>query len=237
MLWYGRSDGTDRHQLTFAPMQAGVPHLSPDGTQIAFDGRYPGAGSQIYIISVDGGDWEPITSGSADSEAPTWSPAGDALAYGGNFAEAAYGRGSLHIVNLRSRETTEVPDSKGFFSARWSPDGRYLVALIPQSSRVMLYDLNRRLWQKLTEAAPEVGYPEWSADGKCVYFNTPKGTNAPEKRVCLADRKVETIADMARGTNLALNFGTWTGVAPDGSIYALRDISSEEIYALDMKFP
>jgi hypothetical protein len=28
-----------------------------------------------------------------------------------------------------------------------------------------------------------------------------------------------------------------TGVGPDGSLYALRDISNEQIYALDLKFP
>jgi hypothetical protein len=30
--------------------------------------------------------------------------------------------------------------------------------------------------------------------------------------------------------------GKWTGIAPDGSILGLRDTSTEEIYALDVKF-
>jgi hypothetical protein len=32
-------------------------------------------------------------------------------------------------------------------------------------------------------------------------------------------------------------FGWWTGLAPDGSMLALRDISLQEIYALDLKLP
>jgi hypothetical protein len=37
---------------------------------------------------------------------------------------------------------------------------------------------------------------------------------------------------------LAIGDGSiWTGLAPDGSILALRDTSTEEIYALDVKFP
>jgi hypothetical protein len=34
-------------------------------------------------------------------------------------------------------------------------------------------------------------------------------------------------------------FGSWewTGLAPDGSILALRDTSTQEIYALDVKWP
>jgi hypothetical protein len=31
--------------------------------------------------------------------------------------------------------------------------------------------------------------------------------------------------------------GWWTGLAPDGSILALRDTGTEEIYALDVKLP
>jgi hypothetical protein len=29
----------------------------------------------------------------------------------------------------------------------------------------------------------------------------------------------------------------WTGLAPDGSILALRDIGTQEIYTLDVKWP
>ena len=32
-------------------------------------------------------------------------------------------------------------------------------------------------------------------------------------------------------------FGWWTGLGPDDSILALRDISQQELYALEMKFP
>jgi hypothetical protein len=44
---------------------------------------------------------------------------------------------------------------------------------------------------------------------------------------------------MTSGANLVWSIisGMWSGVGPDGSLYALRDISNEEIYGLDMKFP
>jgi hypothetical protein len=32
-------------------------------------------------------------------------------------------------------------------------------------------------------------------------------------------------------------WGTWSGVAPDGSVLAVRDTSSHEIYALDLQLP
>jgi len=60
----------------------------------------------------------------------------------------------------------------------------------------------------------------------------------PIYRVCLADRKPEHLTDLTEAGHLALGrFGWWTGLAPDGSILALRDISAEELYALDVKLP
>jgi eukaryotic-like serine/threonine-protein kinase len=250
-LWYARSDGTDQRQLTFAPMEADFqPGFSPDGTEIAFVAHNPGSYWQVYIVPVDGGDPQPITLGNVDSEDATWSPSGDALAYGPSPVDAGVAKSALHIVNLRTHETTEVPGSKGFFSARWSPDGRYLIALTANGVDLMLYDFNRGTWQTLTSAteSPASRYgidfgkfesPNWSADGKCVYFAVRNGRKELVDRICLADRKVTNIVDMASGANLVWSIisGKWSGVGPDGSLYALRDISNEEIYALDMKFP
>jgi eukaryotic-like serine/threonine-protein kinase len=250
-LWYARNDGTDQRQLTFAPLEADFPpSFSPDGSQIAFVAHYPGSYWQVYVVPVDGGDPQPITQGNADSEGATWSPSGDALAYGPSSVDAGSSRSALHIVNLRTHETREVPGSQGLFSARWSPDGRYLVALTANGVDLRLYDFNRGAWQSLATAdesqASQYGIdagkfesPNWSADGKCVYFAVRNGLKQPIDRVCLADRKVTSVVDLAAGANLVWSIisGKWVGVGPDGSLYGLRDISNEEIYALDVKFP
>ena len=35
-VWRSRSDGTERMQVTFPPMDARFPVISPDGTKVAF---------------------------------------------------------------------------------------------------------------------------------------------------------------------------------------------------------
>jgi hypothetical protein len=53
-------------------------------------------------------------------------------------------------------------------------------------------------------------------------------------RVQIKDHKLERTAssnDVKRPTSVSL--GGWTGLAPDDSLLALRDISTYEIYALD----
>ena len=98
----------------------------------------------------------------------------------------------------------------------------------------MLYDFNLRRWQQLNSEKVDAGYQSWTPDGKCVYFNSFDEKGSPEYRICLADRKIQHVADMSAAGSL-INAGVW--LAPDGSILATRDTSTEEIYALDVNLP
>jgi len=236
ILWQSKTDGTDRHQLTFPPMWAGIPRWSPDGSQIAFAGGPPGRPGQVFLISAGGGDPEQLTFGNVGSGDATWSTEGNSLAYAG--PSAIDSRASLQILNLKTHKETVVPDSAGLNSPRWSPDGRYLLVLSMDYSKLMLYDFNLRGWQQLTQGKLEIDHPSWSPDGKCVYFNSVGEKGSPEYRICLSGRKIQRVADMAQAGSLL--FGSafyWTGLAPDGSILGTRDTSTEEIYALDVKLP
>ena len=237
-LWQSKIDGTDRHQLTFSPMLASTPRWSPDGSQIAFSGSLPGKWTQVFVIPSGGGTPEQLTFNDEESGDPTWSPDGNSLAYSGPWAFQPTTI-PLHILDLRTREVNALPNSAGLYSPRWSPDGRYLLAEpLGSKSEIALYDFNQHSWQQLYKSWGN--YPSWTADGACVYFEhpNPDQTSNLEYRVCLADRKVEQLADMAKAGPLAFTpAGGWTGLAPDGSILGLRDTSTQEIYALDVKFP
>ena len=238
ILWQSKADGSDRTQLTYSPMEAGLPQWSPDGSQIAFTARTPGKPWQIFLIPAGGGDPQQLTSGELDSVDPQWSPTGEFLAYSGTYAQVRGLDVPIHVLDMKTRAVTTVPGSAGLFSPRWSPDGRYLLATPPNGSRIMLYDLALHTWQQLNKIVVNANYPIWLPDSKCIDFNTPGEKGSPEYRICLADRKVQRLADMAQAGNLAFGeFGWWTGLAPDGSILATRDTSTQEIYALKVKFP
>jgi len=56
--------------------------------------------------------------------------------------------------------------------------------------------------------------------------------------VQIKDHKLERVTslkDVKRPTSVSL--GSWTGLAPDDSPLALRDISTYEIYALEWQLP
>jgi len=231
-------DGTDRHQLTFAPMEAGLPSWSPDGTQIAFAGRQPGGHWNIFRVSAQGGVTEQLVTAAKGLEDPSWSPDGNSLVFGELNGDAlSHDTDAIYVLDLKTRQVSTIPGSAHLFSPRWSPDGKWLLALTASNDfRLKVYEIATRKWQGLADVAS--AYPQWSADSQCVTFTNVFEQNLPVYRVCLADRKPQHIVDLRTIGKLAFGrFGPWTGVAPDGSILGLRDISSEEIYALDVKFP
>jgi eukaryotic-like serine/threonine-protein kinase len=237
ILWESNADGSDRHELSFAPTQTSLPRWSPDGTQIAYAALEPGKPWQIFAVPAAGGTPELLVAADTDRVDPSWSPDGKFLVF---CNESGSLRGSnakgIHIMDLKTRQVTDVPGSEGLFSPRWSPDGRYLLAMTFDYQKLKLYDLTTKQWQDLVTM--ESSYPNWSHDGKCVYFNDSYDKALASYRICLADRKLEHIVDLSKAGNLVQGrFGWWSGIGPDDSILGTRDISLEEIYALETKFP
>jgi len=237
VLWVSNVDGSDRHELSFSPTVVGLPSWSRDGKMIAFSAHQPGEPWHIYSISAEGGDPQQLTSGNISAEDATWSPDGSQMAFGGLPQDArASTKNAIHILNLNTRAITDVPGSAGLFSPRWSPDGRYLLAITDDYQKLMLYDFATQKWDVLADM--ETDYPSWSQDSKCVYFNETQVKSLPVYKVCLADRKPQHIVDLRQAGRLAMGrFGWWTGLGPDDSILAARDIGTEEVYALKVKFP
>jgi hypothetical protein len=71
-----------------------------------------------------------------------------------------------------------------------------------------------------------------------VYFNSTAEGEPAFYRLQIKNHKVERLASLANVKRpSSQSFGAWTGLAPDDSPLALRDISNYEIYALDWQLP
>ena len=96
----------------------------------------------------------------------------------------------------------------------------------------MLFDFTTQKWEDLAHV--NAGFPNWSRDGKSLYFIS-FGKDAAVFRVRISDRKVERVVSLK---NFRLTSGiAWLGLAPDDSPLLLRDASIQEIYALDWEAP
>jgi serine/threonine protein kinase/Tol biopolymer transport system component len=229
VLWRSKSDGSDKAQLSSPPVYAMLPEWSPDGSQIVFYDREQGKPSRIYEVPAAGGAPQELMPGPGGNQGdPNWSPDGNRLAFGG---VANAGATSIQILDLKTRQITTLPDSKGFFSPRWSPDGRYLVAMPSDSSGLELFDFKTQKWSVLVKGV--VGYPCWSHDSRFVYFDM---LNQAVERVEVPAGKVEQVASL-KGFQSAGVYGFWLGLTPDDSPLLLKDAGTQEIVSMKWTAP
>ncbi len=232
-MWRSKLDGTQKLQLAFPPMQAYLPRWSPDGNEIAFFGHPPGEPWQIYVVPAAGGPPELIYRSGNNLADPNWSPDGKSLVFAEN---AKSNQGSaVYVFEMKTRNASKLPGSDGLFSPRWSPNGRYVAALTLDSLKLMLFDFTTQKWTELAKML--VSYPNWSRDGRYLYFDGDVGNEEGYFRLQISDRKLERIFSLKGFQQAGGAFGYWSGLAPDESPLLVRDASIQEIYALDVAWP
>jgi Tol biopolymer transport system component/predicted Ser/Thr protein kinase len=232
-LWRSRPDGSERLQLTFPPMRVFSPRWSPNGDMIAFAGTAPGKHWRIYLVSAGGGTPNPVTSGDRSDGDVSWSPDGNKLAFGG----LGFGFSGIRVLDLRTHVEAQLPDSDSLFAPRWSPDGRYLAALILDGTKLTLFDFTSQKWTTVARL-PLIGYLNWSHDGRYLYFDDASQNNASIYRILISDPKLEKVVrlkDLHRSN--AFGFGAWFGLTPEDSLLTVRDIGTQEIYSLELQGP
>jgi len=239
-LWRSKADGSERLQLT--PSSTGMmpyavnPCWSPDESQIAYwlaeSGHFP----RIYQVSANGGQRRELLENRDEPKAdPNWSTDGKKICFGGASSTASALPGpNIHIVDLETHAVRDVPHSNGFFSPRWSPDGRYLAALSLDSSRLALFDFAAQKWDELANGT-FFSWPNWSHDSRYLYYL--QGSNNPGvMRLRIADRKIERVADL-QNLHMAGFYGSSLSLSPNDEPIITRDTGSQEIFALDWQAP
>jgi len=164
--------------LTADPGIEKDPAISPDGNHVAFawnggDGRF-----HVYVVPVEGSGRYQLTHALADDARPTWSPAGNRIAFlrqGEHGLEvwwASFPAGEEKLV----RRLEQI----GEFSLGldWSPDGRYLATqdFVPGAGRraIVLLEPESGAVSQLTSPPPDASRgdsnPAFSPDGGEVAF-------------------------------------------------------------------
>jgi Tol biopolymer transport system component len=178
-----------------------------------------------------------VTAEEEDAESdPTWSADGKFLAFGqsGPTPERTF----VEVLDLQSRRISQLPGSQGIFGPRWSPDGRYIVAISQDGTKLLLFDFHTQHWQQLARSNL-IGYLAWSADSRYVYFDTAFENSPGYRRLRVTDAKLETVVDLKQLRTFPSQFGpgSWTGLAPGETPLFVRDTSIQEIYVLDLQVP
>ena len=232
-LWRSRIDGSERLQLTTSQSFSSFARWSPDGRQIAYISSQPGQPDQLFLVGKDGGS--PRVLYQAHSLVrPSWLRDGSAMV----FAEAPTGpeQAEVKVLDLKTRQMTTLPDSRGLILPIVSPDGRYLASGTADGQKLRLFDFSTQGWQEFTPQAG-VGFTELSADSRYLYFDNGLSRDPAIYRLRIADHRVERIVDLKNFRRVVLGQTPWLGLTPDGEPVVMRDTGSQEVYALDFEGP
>ena len=151
------------------------------------------------------------------------------------------GGSGVQITKAKPTPTTPRKERANSMGIVASPDGKYIAAIATEHpAKLMLFDFATQKWTE--EFGFEIGYLSWSHDGKYIYFQDLHSSAQDIRnrivRLRLSDRKIEDIVDVKSvGRMTTGTFVDWFDLATDDSPLFARDISSTEIYALELDWP
>jgi Tol biopolymer transport system component len=160
------------------------------------------------------------------------SPDGNSIVYSTWAGDTHEG---LRTLNLRDGTAALLPASQDKISPFWITEDT-LVGATQDQKKLVIFDFKSGKWSDLLNS-PVVEFMP-SPDGKYIYYTTG-GSDPSVSRIKLTDHKVElltSLKDLRRIVDTDPNT-TQLSVAPDGSPVFARDIGTQEIYALTIKWP
>jgi DNA-binding winged helix-turn-helix (wHTH) protein/Tol biopolymer transport system component len=233
-LWKSRRNGKERVELTASPPGALAPQWSPDGKEVLFTAFFLERKPQLYVVPSGGGTPRAIlpigTTGSAQSG--DWSPDGKQILF--DYFE--HSESDLRILDRASGKIDKLPDSQQLSQARWSPDGARIAAINDKTHQIVLYSVEKKQWSVLADVGSPHGM-RWSADGNFIYFQELNDSEQAVYRVGLRHVPPEKVFAFGRMLGSMASQCHFTGVAPDGFVYATLDRGGTDVYALDLILP
>ena len=232
ILWRANRDGSHPVQLTEAPLYPVNPRWSPDGSQILFC-NYDSRGLKAYVISSQGGTPQPVVPEEKGGQSdPSWSGDGHRIVFSTLTAIGAF-NSVLRVVDLVSHQVTTLPGSEGVWSPRWSPNGRFIAGLYTgPTGGLKIFDFETQRWSG-AQRTGEVNFPTWSSDSRFIYFLLPTG-DPGVFRVRVSGGDAERVVDL-KGFRYTGAFNLWMGLDPTDTPLLLRDVGTDDIYALTLE--
>lgn len=170
-IYLMNADGTNVSKL--ADLAGEDPVWSPNGTRIAF-----AAGSDIYVVNIDGGAPLNVTNDPQEDFGPAWSPDGNRLTFASRRDNGTY---SVYVVNLDGTGIRRVVEGYSRDPA-WSPDGtRIAYAAQGEQLGLNIYVVNadgtgKKFLSGDRAFAFDVS-PAWSTDSARIAFASNRDGN------------------------------------------------------------
>lgn len=225
-LWKSRLDGTDRVQLTNSP--AYWARWSPDGKTIVYmDWK------RIYLIPADGGAPQAIPPSDGNQVAPSWAPDGQSI-YFNNFPFPGQPIKGIQVYDLGAPKVFLMPGTAGYYVSSWSPDGKYMVAIAQNPSRMVLYSADKKQWKDLKQFNFSWGYWAWANDSRSIYMSTTI-SGVGVYQLTVPEGKWTKTSGMDGVTLRGLAPDMFVSMTADGKPALMSDTSVGQVYSLKWK--
>ena len=200
--------------------------FSPDGERIAFRSSRDGGG--LFVMGATGESVRRVTASGFD---PAWSPDGKMLAFANEPVIDPYSRvtsSQIWTVDLESGKTATVADTDAVQPA-WSPNGSRLAYWSNTFGQrdIMTVAAAGGTPVAVTSDAATDWAPEWSPDGRWLYFVSDRGGSPNLWRVAIDEQ-----TGQVRGTPEPIT----NGVRALGSARFSRDGTRVAMTATDRAF-
>jgi hypothetical protein len=140
----------------------------------------------------------------------------------------------LRVLELDNHQLTTVPASEAMWSPRWSPNGRFIAALHDgPTGGIRIFDVETERWSEMKRTDVS-GFESWSSDSKFLYILRLWKDDPGVFRVRVADGAEERVVDL-KGFRHTGTFTMWMGLDATDTPMLVRDVGTEDIYALTLE--
>ena len=181
-IWMANIATKQNIQLTFGDKSSTNPKWSPDGNWIAFTSNRKDNRNNLYVLSLNGGEAEPLTDGKSGVINFAWSPDGRSIAF----------------TMTDAKTEDEEKNDKGRNDWRWIDENVKVARLYVMPVQK---DANgKREPRKLTTANYQVEDFDWSNDGSRIAFGhvkSPLANDWTTSDVSIVDVASGNISELA----------------------------------------
>ncbi|WP_433957587.1 S9 family peptidase [Cytobacillus horneckiae] len=151
---------SEPRQLTFGENRNHTPRWAPDGRSIAFVSDRKDGKSQIFILSMDGGEARQLTNINAGATNPVWSADGKQIAFNTSLKDGELLSDQLPAESNKKPMPLEVEKMKYKSDAKGFWDGKF--------NQIAIADVETSEATLLTEGTNDFQLQSWSPDGKYI---------------------------------------------------------------------
>jgi len=237
-LFRSRADGTEQVVLATGEIyHPSFPRWSPDGKWIVFGGGLSGQPASSFVVPASGGHPEPFLQGEGEVGDADWSADGKKIVLSHALGPDDSAGRELQIVDFETRRAEKLPGSDNLAVSRWSPDGRYISAVVYDQSELRLWDFSSKKWNVVARGTA-LGISVWSPDSHYFYFQDLLSPGQSLYRYDIQRKRSEVVAEFSEILKAgAADRCALEGITPDGSPIIDFNRGAYDLFASTLRLP